>query len=84
MHYDYKTSGTCSKQISFDIEDGRVRNLRFTGGCGGLTQGVAALAEGMPVDEVIAKIEGIRCSFKKTSCPDQLAQALHTAMGQHA
>ncbi len=72
----YKTSGTCSVAIDFDVVDGLVRNVKFTRGCSGNTQGVAALVEGMPVDEVISRLEGIQCGFKGTSCPDQLAKAL--------
>ena len=73
---EYTTSGVCSRAIKFEVEDGLVRNVKFLGGCSGNTQGVAALAEGMPVDEVIARLEGIRCGAKPTSCPDQLARAL--------
>lgn len=72
----YKTKGTCSSEISFDIADGRVKNVRFTGGCNGNLKGIGALVENMPVDEAIEKLEGIRCGFKSTSCPDQLACAL--------
>lgn len=73
---EYTTSGVCSRAIKFEVEDGLVKNVKFLGGCSGNTQGVAALAEGMPVDEVIARLEGIRCGAKPTSCPDQLARAL--------
>ena len=73
---EYKTSGVCSRAIKFEVEDGIVKNVKFIGGCNGNTQGVAALAEGMPVDEVISRLEGIRCGAKPTSCPDQLACAL--------
>ena len=73
---EYKTSGVCSRAIKFEVEDGLVKNVKFLGGCSGNTQGVAALAEGMPVDEVISRLEGIRCGAKPTSCPDQLACAL--------
>lgn len=72
----YKTNGVCSREIQFDVEDGRVKNVKFAGGCSGNTQGVAKLVEGMLVDEVISRLEGIRCGFKGTSCPDQLAKAL--------
>lgn len=72
----YKTSGVCSSAIDFDVEDGRVKNVRFTGGCNGNTQGVSRLVEGMLVEEVISRLEGIRCGFRATSCPDQLAKAL--------
>ena len=76
----YKTHGTCSSQISFDVNDNKVRNVKFTGGCNGNTQGVAALVEGMDVNEAISRMEGIRCGFRPTSCPDQLATALKEAI----
>jgi len=79
MAYEYSTRGTCARKILFDIEDGKVRNVKFIDGCSGNTQGVAALTEGMDVDEVIARLKGIRCGRKPTSCPDQLAQALEKA-----
>lgn len=72
----YNTHGTCSRQIIIDIEDGVVQNVTFVGGCSGNTQGVASLARGMRVEDVIALLRGIRCGGKPTSCPDQLAQAL--------
>ena len=77
--FQYKTSGTCSQMITFDIEDNKVRNVQFYGGCNGNLKGIAALVEGMDVDEVIARVEGVKCGMKKTSCPDQLAQALKAA-----
>lgn len=76
MKLSYKTSGVCSRTITADIEDGKVYNLRFDGGCNGNTKGISALIEGMTVEEVISRLEGIKCGFKGTSCPDQLAQAL--------
>lgn len=76
----YKPRGVCSQLITFDIADGKVTNVEFTGGCSGNTQGVAALVEGMDVQEAISRMEGIRCGFKPTSCPDQLAQALKAAL----
>ena len=75
----YTTQGTCSRQITFDVVDNKLTNVRFLGGCSGNTQGVARLVEGMDVDEAISRIEGIRCGFKPTSCPDQLAIALKEA-----
>ncbi|MDD6334039.1 MAG: TIGR03905 family TSCPD domain-containing protein [Clostridia bacterium] len=72
----YKTSGVCSQAIDFDVIDGKVSNVRFIGGCSGNTQGVAALIEGMDIDDAISRIDGIRCGYKSTSCPDQLAKAL--------
>lgn len=76
MQHEYKTKGTCSQRILFETEDGIVKNVQFIGGCNGNLKGIAALVEGMPVDEVIARVEGITCGMKRTSCPDQLAQAL--------
>ena len=81
MHYEYKTSGTCAGKIVLDIENGIVESARFIGGCHGNTQGISKLVEGMRVDEVIARLEGIRCGMKSTSCPDQLAKALIAAKG---
>ena len=79
MQYSYKTKGTCSSKITFDLEDNKIHNVQFTGGCSGNTQGVAALVEGMDVDEAISRMRGIRCGSKTTSCPDQLAAALEQA-----
>ena len=79
MQYEYKTKGTCSQRIFFDVEDGKVKNVQFVGGCNGNLKGIAALVEGMRVEEVITRVEGIRCGMKATSCPDQLAQALKAA-----
>ena len=76
MQYEYKTKGTCSQRIFFDVENGKVKNVQFVGGCNGNLKGIAALVEGMDVADVIARIEGIRCGMKATSCPDQLAKAL--------
>ena len=72
----YKTRGVCSRAINIEVEDGIIVNVEFVGGCSGNTQGVAALAKGMKVQDAIAKLEGIKCGFKNTSCPDQLAEAL--------
>ena len=77
--FEYKTKGTCSQEILFDIRDGKVRDVKFINGCDGNTKGVAALVEGMDADEVIARLKGIRCGRKPTSCPDQLALALEAA-----
>ena len=76
MQYTYKATGTCSQEIAFEIEDGKLKNVRFLGGCNGNLKGIGALVEGMSVEDVIARIDGIRCGSKSTSCPDQLAQAL--------
>lgn len=79
MQYDYKTSGTCSQKIFFEIEDGKLNNVQFLGGCNGNLKGIASLVEGMDIDEVIKKLEGTTCGMKSTSCPDQLAKALKKA-----
>ena len=79
MQYTYKTKGTCSREIAFEVENGKVANVQFFGGCNGNLKGIAALVEGMSVEEVISRVEGIRCGMKSTSCPDQLAQALKEA-----
>ncbi len=76
MQISYKTKGVCARNILIDVEDDIVKNVYFEGGCGGNTQGVSILAQGMAVDEVIRKLENIKCGFKNTSCPAQLAQAL--------
>lgn len=76
MKYTYYTKGTCSQAIEFEVEDGVLKNVQFYGGCSGNTQGVACLVEGMKVEEVVKRLEGIRCGFKPTSCPDQLAKAI--------
>ena len=80
MTYRYRTRGTCSRAIEFELEDGVVHNVRFDGGCNGNLKGIGAIVEGMDAEEVIAKLEGIRCGFKSTSCPDQLAKALRKAV----
>ena len=72
----YKTKGVCSSNIEFEVEDGIVKKVAFIGGCNGNTKGISALVEGMKVEDVIARLEGIRCGMKNTSCPDQLAKAL--------
>ena len=79
MQYEYKTKGTCSQRIFFDVEEGKVKHVQFVGGCNGNLKGIAALVEGMDVADVIARVEGIRCGMKATSCPDQLAKALKEA-----
>lgn len=82
MQYEYKTKGTCSQRIFFEIEDGILKNVQFLGGCNGNLKGICSLVEGMAVTDVIAKTEGICCGMKNTSCPDQLATALKKAMEQ--
>ncbi len=80
MTYEFKPSGVCARGLSFEIEDSKLKNVRFNGGCNGNSQGIARLVEGMDVKEVIARLEGVRCGFKSTSCPDQLAKALKKAL----
>ena len=77
--YQYKTKGTCSQMIYFDLEDGKVKNVQCLGGCNGNLKGIGQLVEGMNVDDVIARLEGTTCGMKNTSCPDQLAKALKEA-----
>ena len=76
MEFSYITKGVCSRRILFEVEDGIVKNVHFEGGCNGNTKGISALVEGMRAEEVINRLEGIKCGFKSTSCPDQLAKAL--------
>ncbi len=80
MHKTYKTTGTCSVQIDFDIENNELHNVTFTGGCNGNTKGIAALVEGQQPEEVIKRLKGIKCGFRNTSCPDQLAKAIEEAI----
>ena len=80
MTFEYKPQGVCARHLKFDIEDGIVKNVKFTGGCNGNLQGISALCEGKPIDEIINAVKGIRCGFKSTSCPDQLAKALTQAL----
>ena len=82
MNFNYRTQGTCSRNISFDLEDGVVTNISFEGGCNGNLKGISALAEGKKAQEVIETLSGIRCGFKSTSCPDQLAKALSEALNK--
>lgn len=82
MTYSYRPRGVCSQLMEIDVEDGRVQGLRVMGGCDGNLQGIARLIAGMEVDEVIRRLEGIRCGQKGTSCPDQLAQALKALRAQ--
>ena len=77
MEFVYNTRGTCSSQIILDIENNTINSVKFIGGCNGNLKGISSLVKGMNIDEVIAKLEGITCGFKPTSCPDQLCKALH-------
>jgi len=82
--YIYKTQGTCSQLIEVEIdEQGRLADVIFTGGCNGNLQGITSLVKGMQVDEVIKRLDGIRCGYKNTSCPDQLCRALEACQAQH-
>ncbi|MBP3352399.1 MAG: TIGR03905 family TSCPD domain-containing protein [Lachnospiraceae bacterium] len=74
----YQTKGTCSTAIDIEVKDGRIESVAFTGGCNGNLQGISALVKGMTVEEAISRLKGIRCGFKSTSCPDQLAKALES------
>ena len=84
MQYHYETKGTCSRAIDIDLDDatGTIRSVRFTGGCNGNTKGLTALVEGQKATDVIARLQGIRCGMRPTSCPDQLAEALIEALEQ--
>ena len=82
MDFKYKTRGTCAREISFQLEDGIVKNVSFFGGCNGNLKGIAALVEGKKAEEIIPLIKGIKCGFKSTSCPDQLALALTEALNE--
>ena len=82
MDYKYKTRGTCAREISFELENGIVKNVSFFGGCNGNLKGIAALIEGRKAEEIIPLIKGTKCGFKSTSCPDQLALALEEALNE--
>ena len=83
MEYVVNTSGVCTRQIAFEIDDeNKVRNVRFNGGCSGNTQGLAALVEGMDAHEVIKRLKGINCGGRGTSCPDKLATAVELAINE--
>lgn len=82
MTYQYKTSGTCSQMIQFDLNDGIISNVSFVSGCNGNLQGIGKLVEGQKAEDIIAKLEGIKCGFKSTSCPDQLSKALKEALSK--
>ena len=79
MRYTYQTKGTCSREIIFEIEDGKIQSVEFIGGCNGNLKGISSLVKGMDIDEVITRLEGTTCGMKPTSCPDQLATALKEA-----
>ena len=75
--YNYRTKGTCSSNIELEVEDGIIKDIAFWGGCNGNLQGISRLVKGMPVEEVIKKLEGVRCGMRSTSCPVLLCKALH-------
>jgi len=82
MTYTYIPRGTCSRKIAFELENGIIRNMRFSGGCSGNTTGLSQLVEGMNAADVIARLKGVRCGMRPTSCPDQMAQALEAALAK--
>lgn len=79
MKHKFKPSGVCSKNIDFEIDNGRVYNVKYTGGCNGNQQGISKLVEGQTIEEVVSKLSGIKCGNKNSSCPAQLAKALEEA-----
>ena len=79
---NYRPQGVCAQLIQFELNGDIVENVAFLGGCNGNLQGISSLVKGMKADDAIARLEGIKCGFKKTSCPDQLAQALKQAVGK--
>ena len=81
-HYEYITKGVCSKKINFDIEDGKIKNVLFMGGCNGNTQGICKLVEGMNAKDVALRLKGLNCNGRGTSCPDQLAVAIEKAINE--
>lgn len=80
MTFSYRPTGVCSTMIDLELEDGIIQSVRFTGGCNGNLQGISRLVEGMKVEDAIEKMRGIKCGFKPTSCPDQLAKALKSVV----
>jgi uncharacterized protein (TIGR03905 family) len=78
--YKYKTKGTCSSEITFDIQEGKLNNVKFKGGCSGNLQGIGVLVEGMEAEKAISLLKGIKCGYKKTSCPDQLSIAINQVL----
>ena len=83
MTYSYRPQGTCSKLMTFELEDGIIKKLEVIGGCNGNLQGMARLVEGLRAEDAIKKLRGIRCGFKPTSCPDQFAIALEQALAKN-
>lgn len=77
MEHRFGPRGVCARELTFEVEEGKIKNVQFYGGCNGNLKGIAALVEGMPLEEVRDKLQGIRCGHKATSCPDQLAIAVN-------
>ncbi|MCR5575749.1 MAG: TIGR03905 family TSCPD domain-containing protein [Oscillospiraceae bacterium] len=84
MEYSYRPRGVCSQRMDFELEDGKIVSVKVTGGCDGNLKGIASLVAGMDIDEAIRRMEGIRCGYKATSCPDQMAKALKAFQAEHA
>lgn len=84
MTYHYTPRGVCSRDIAVDVEDGTIRRIEFRGGCHGNLQGISRLVEGMQAQEAVERLQGIRCGYKATSCPDQLSKALQIALAEEA
>ena len=84
MKHEYYPKGVCSRKIDFEIKEGKINNLVFTGGCNGNLQGISRLAEGKPAEEIAQLLEGVSCGGRPTSCPDQFAKALHLALEKEA
>lgn len=82
MNYTYTTKGTCSRLINISVDNGVIEDVSFVGGCNGNLQGISRLVEGMPAEEAIARLQGIKCGWKPTSCPDQLSLALREALAR--
>lgn len=79
--HTFNTQGTCAKQITFELDDNKIKNVQFIGGCNGNLKAIASLVEGMSAEDIIDRLSGITCGFKKTSCGDQFAMALKSAIG---
>ena len=84
MQFSYRPRGVCSQRMDFELEDGKIVSVKVTGGCDGNLKGIASLVAGMDIDEAVRRMEGIRCGYKNTSCPDQMAKALRAFQAEHA
>jgi len=82
MNYTYKPKGVCSRQMNLELENGKIKSVQIIGGCDGNLKGISRLVEGMDAREAVTRLQGIRCGFKDTSCPDQLARALQEALAK--